>query len=394
MRSARFPERGSVEDRLAGFLAHLRANGFPLGIGDLETAQRALAAIDPTDRAEVKMALRAVCASGDDRNSRFSDLFDAWWLDHGRNRDGVVQTRTNRERIRPAQTTHLLEPSEETGTGGAPDAPDDEGSGDAETDGKGRLAAVRKANVRKKDLRTLMTPQDISAAEKVATDLARAMRDRRSRRRKARKRGAQLDLRRIVRRSVAHGGEPFDLLRKHRPDRAARIVTILDVSGSMSVYARVFLAFIKGLASVDRTLDAYLLHTRLVRITDALKGDDAMAAIGRMSLMANGFGGGTRLGAGLSVFVDQYARHAVNSRTVVIILSDGYDTDPPEMTGAALARLKRRGCRIIWLNPLKGWQGYEPVARAMAAALPHLDLFAPANTLDSLAALEPELACL
>ena len=75
---------------------------------------------------------------------------------------------------------------------------------------------------------------------------------------------------------------------------------------------------------------------------------------------------------------------------MVLILSDGYDTDPPDRLAAALARLKKRGCRIVWLNPLKGWKDYAPVAAGMAAALPYLDLFAAANTLDALAALEPE----
>ena len=129
-----------------------------------------------------------------------------------------------------------------------------------------------------------------------------------------------------------------------------------------------------------------------MRITEALREKDAMRGIGRMSLMADGFGGGSKIGECLGLFAETYARRFVDGRSVVLILSDGYDTDPPEVIGAELARLRRRGCRIVWLNPLKGWRGYEPVARGMAAALPHLDLFAPANTLDSLAALEPEFA--
>ena len=95
--------------------------------------------------------------------------------------------------------------------------------------------------------------------------------------------------------------------------------------------------------------------------------------------------------ADLKAFNDQYARGIVTGRTVVVILSDGYDTDPAERLGLELARLKRRRCKIVWLNPLKGWKGYEPVARGMAAALPHLDLFAAANTLEKLEALEPHL---
>jgi uncharacterized protein with von Willebrand factor type A (vWA) domain len=159
----------------------------------------------------------------------------------------------------------------------------------------------------------------------------------------------------------------------------------------MTTYAQVFLAFIAGMMRADDTTDAYLFHTRLVRITEALRDKDAIRALGRLSVLADGFGGGSKIGASLMQFSGSYARRFVDGRTVVLILSDGYDTESPDLLGAALAKLKRRGCKIIWLNPLKGWDGYAPVARGMAAALPHLDLFSPANTLADLAALEPEL---
>ena len=129
-----------------------------------------------------------------------------------------------------------------------------------------------------------------------------------------------------------------------------------------------------------------------MRITEALRDDDPLRALNRITLLAEGIGGGSRIGGSLERFARGPARSFVDGRTVVVILSDGYDTDPPEVMDAALARLKKRGCRIVWLNPLKGWRDYAPVAAGMAAALPHLDLFAAANTLADLAALEQELA--
>ena len=159
----------------------------------------------------------------------------------------------------------------------------------------------------------------------------------------------------------------------------------------MTAYAQVFLAFIAGLMRADTSSDAYLFHTRLVRIADALNDKDALRALGRLSVLADGFGGGSKIGASLHQFTRTYARRFVDGRTVVLILSDGYDTDTPELIGEALATLKKRSCKIIWLNPLKGWEGYEPVARGMSSALPHLDLFAAANTLADLSALEQQL---
>jgi uncharacterized protein with von Willebrand factor type A (vWA) domain len=159
----------------------------------------------------------------------------------------------------------------------------------------------------------------------------------------------------------------------------------------MVAYARPFLSFLVGLMRHDATADAYLFHTRLVRITEAMRDPDPMRTLNRLTLLSDGFGGGSKIGDNLTRFARTYARRFVDGRTVVFILSDGYDTGAGAGIGDALAELKRRGCRIVWLNPLAGWAGYEPVARGMAAALPHLDAFHPANTLDRIAALAEEL---
>ena len=200
-----------------------------------------------------------------------------------------------------------------------------------------------------------------------------------------------IDLRRIIRRSVSSGGEPMQLLRKRRPDRPVHLVAILDVSGSMTLYARIFLAFLRGLIDVDRRADAFLFHTSLMCVSDALRDSDTLRAVNRLSMMAQGFGGGTRIGHCLEQFTGQYAGRMLGRRSVVIIMSDGYDSGGSEKVGPALEKLKRKGCRLVWLNPLLGWKDYAPVAASMAAAMPYLDRFAPCNTLESLAALEEDL---
>jgi uncharacterized protein with von Willebrand factor type A (vWA) domain len=136
----------------------------------------------------------------------------------------------------------------------------------------------------------------------------------------------------------------------------------------------------------------YLFRTRLMRVTGALRDHDSLRAAGRLSLMAEGFGGGTDIGASLTAFCDAYSARALSSRSVVIILSDGYRTGAPEKLAEALARIRRKAGRIVWLNPLRGWKDYAPVAAGIAAALPFLDAHLPANTIDALAALEPEFA--
>ncbi|MDG1459486.1 MAG: VWA domain-containing protein [Pseudoprimorskyibacter sp.] len=377
--------------RVVGFIAHLRENGLRLGVAEAETAMAALTHVDVISPDESRRALRAVCTGCKEEAERFDDLFDSFWMDMGRVRSKVVPTVK-------APATDDVESSrdgdgQDAGASGSATALDAE-DGEAESDGTGKLIATMQRNLARKDLRDLVRPEDIAAAEVIARRIGAALRDRRSRRRIAAYKGDRLHFRKTIRASLATGGEPVRLLRKRRPDRTRKIVALCDVSGSMSVYAKTFLAFLAGLMRADTAADAYLFHTRLVRITEALRDKDAMRAIGRMSLMADGFGGGSKIGLSLMRFADTYAKKFVDGRTVVIILSDGYDTEAPQMIGDALAKLRKRGCKVIWLNPLKGWADYAPIAAGMVAAMPHLDMFKAANTLNDLVLLEQDLAAL
>ena len=375
--------------RVAGFIAHLRDNGLRLGVAEADVALAALAEVDAARPDCSRRALRAVCTGCKEDAERFDDLFDSYWMDMGRVKQKIVPTPPSSagDDVRSSRDAR----GTDAGASGSATAPDDEDA-EAEGDGTGKLIATEQRSLSRRDLRDLVRPDEIAAAEEVARRIGAALRDTRSRRRIAARKGDRLHFRKILRQSLATGGEPLRLFRRKRPDRSRRIVALCDVSGSMSIYAQVFLAFLAGLLRADADADAYLFHTRLMRITEALRDKDAMRAIGRMSLMADGFGGGSRIGPSLMRFADTYARRFVDGRSVVLILSDGYDTEPPELVAAALEKLRKRGCRVVWLNPLKGWADYAPVAAGMAAALPYLDAFRAANTLADLAALERELA--
>jgi len=226
----------------------------------------------------------------------------------------------------------------------------------------------------------------------LAARLARVMRARLVRRQRAHRRGARLDLRRTIHRSVAHGGTPLDLVWRKRKDKPLRLVFLLDASGSMSLYTAFFVRFLHGVVDAFRQSEAFVFHTRLAHVSASLRDRDVTRAIDKMSLMAQGIGGGTKIGESLATFNRWHARRVINSRTAVMIVSDGYDTGEPEQMALEMRRLRQRCRRIVWLNPLIGWRDYSPTARGMEAALPYIDLFAPAHNLDSLAALEPYLA--
>lgn len=391
MKVTRFPSRATgLSDRMADFIAHLRMNGMHVGPAETADALAALTSINATDLKQAQQALCVLLSGSVEDWQRFDDLFDAYWFNVGKQRTETAQTKHIRvqsakpiiweQRSKDAQYAEAN--SDQTGT------PD---SGEGEAEGKdGQLIATRTANLSRRDLRELMDDEALRQAERAATQLARAIRDRRSRRRKQALRGSVLDLRRIQRRSLARGGEPLDIYYRARPPRPMRIVALCDVSGSMTLYSRVFLAFLKGLIGSGTEADAYLFHTRLVRVTDALRDHDSLRAAGRLSLMAEGFGSGTDISGSLESFLNGYGARALNGRTIVLIFSDGYCSSSPKALGNALERIRRKARRIVWLNPLKGWKDYQPIASAMQAAEPYLDAHLPANTFEALAALEPE----
>ncbi len=391
MEVTRFPSRAAgLADRVSGFIAHLRMNGLRVGPQETGDALAALSAVEATDSAQARQALCALLAGDADEWRRFDALFDAYWFNAGKQRVGMAQTTHVRlQSSQPMIWRNQSLAKEETQSGAgdvtAPGASDQDAYGI-----DGQLIATRTDNLSRPDLRELMDDETLRQAEAAALSLARAIRDRRSRRRKQAARGSALDMRRILRASLARGGEPMDLYRRARPPRPMRIVALCDVSGSMTVYSRVFLSFLKGLIGSGTDADAYLFHTRLMRVTDALKDHDTLRAAGRLSLMAEGFGGGTDISGSLERFLNSYGARVLNGRTVVLILSDGYCSTDPQALGDVLGRLRRKARRIVWLNPLKGWEDYQPIAAAMQAALPHLDAHLPANTLDALAALEPQ----
>ena len=379
--------------RLAGFVRTLRDNGFKIGLAETRDALEVLASPLAVRPSSLKPALRSLfCATHSDWE-RFDEIFEAFW--QGR---GIHQARTLAgsalESRAPAR--HLKDVGPRAGTPGLPDHVErrhDDDDGDSAGDGRGRReGASRFENLTSADLRHITDPADIAQAHALAARLSRAMRARLVRRERVRRRGRRLDLRRTIHRNVSHGGTLVELAWRRRKIKPLRLVFLLDASGSMSPYTTFFVRFLHGVVDAFRESEAFVFHTRLAHVSASLRDRDVTRAVDKLSLMAQGIGGGTKIGESLATFNRWHARRVINSRTAVMIVSDGYDTGTPEQLGEEMRRLRRRCRRIIWLNPLIGWRDYSPQARGMQAALPYIDLFAPAHNLESLAALEPYLA--
>jgi uncharacterized protein with von Willebrand factor type A (vWA) domain len=193
----------------------------------------------------------------------------------------------------------------------------------------------------------------------------------------------EVDLRRSLRAASRHG-EVVDLARRRRRRNRLDLVALCDVSGSMDVYSNFLVAFLYALEQEEARVHAFVFSTRLFEVTGLLRRqslDDALAAIAGT---VNAWSGGTRIGACLREFNLHHARRLVGPRTVVIVMSDGWEREDTELLAREMAWLHRRAFSVIWLNPLRGRRGYEPLAKGMAAALPHTDHFLAAHNLDSL----------
>jgi len=370
--------------QLAGFTRTLRAQGFRVGLAETRDALRILASPLAARPRSLAVAWRALfCATHSDWE-RFDAIFNAFWRGRSRWVAGRISTRPGPQAAAPRRDP-----------GGPPaGVAADTRAASAEADGgSGRhQGASRAEQLSVIDLRHIVDPQELAEAHALAERLARQMRARLLRRRQSQRRGARLDLRRTIHRSISHGGTPLDLVWHRRKEKPLRLVILLDASGSMSLYTSFFVRFVHGVVDTFREAEAFIFHTRLAHVSQSLRDRDPSRAVERLALMAQGIGGGTRIGESLATFNRWHAARVVHSRTAIMIVSDGYDTGAPERLAAEMAQLRRRCRRIIWLNPLIGWEGYRPQARGMQAALPFIDLFAPAHNLASLAALEPVLA--
>jgi uncharacterized protein with von Willebrand factor type A (vWA) domain len=386
-------EMSGSRRRLAGFARTLRDNGFKVGLAETSDALAILASPAAARASSLKPALRALfCATHSDWE-RFDEIFDAFWQGRDmRQRHVLKGSSGHNPASAPRRLAEAYVPKDALGL---PDSVErrNDADGDSAADGRGRReGASRVESLAATDLRHIVDPDEIAATHALAARLARTMRARLVRREQVRRRGRRLDLRRTIHRNVSHGGTLIELAWRRRKIKPLRLVVLLDASGSMSLYTAFFVRFLHGVVDSFREAEAFVFHTRLAHVSPSLRDRDVTRAVDKLALMAQGIGGGTRIGESLATFNRWHARRVINSRTALMIVSDGYDTGAPERLGEEMRRLARRCRRIIWLNPLIGWRDYSPQARGMQAALPYVDLFAPAHNLESLAALEPYLA--
>jgi len=344
----------------------LREVGIEVGPGRVSDAVRGLGSVDLTRQEDVYFTLRQTLVSRHDELELFDRAFVAWFL-----RGPVaplVRQRQQRQHVEKV-AGGALAPSDEA----------DDGADGAPLE----LGASAQELLREKDFAE-MTAEEFERARRLLATLARARPRRTSRRRTVDPRGDQLDMRRLIRRSLRSGGDPVDLAWKARKTVPRKLVVLCDVSGSMDAYARALLLFLHALVGTGQGVEAFGFGTRLTRVTPDLATRDPEAALAKATAIAVDWGSGTRIGASLKEFNDLYGRRALSRGAVVVIVSDGWEREDNELVAREMAKLARAAYAIVWVNPLKGDPEYQPLAGGMRAALPFVDRFLAGHNIASL----------
>jgi uncharacterized protein with von Willebrand factor type A (vWA) domain len=369
------PDRSAAS--IIEFCHFARTNGLLAGVQQTLAAIEAAKAIGEADRQGFAIALRTVLSSSKEEWDLFNQLFEAFWSASQR-RSGPASGEAREAKV----STHRPKASSRTlmsHSGSEASSPEGEGKAVSGASAQQRLQKVDFSNAGHDDLVLL---------EQISLRLFRKMSLRLSRRLKIRNLADRVDMRRTIRRSIPRGGDPIVLAFQGRKPRKHRLVIFLDISGSMNSYSLFLVRFAYALQKYFKRVDTFLFSTDVVDITDVLRTRDLPDALRGLSQRAAGWAGGTKIGESLRDFNRQHGRKLLSRNTVFIILSDGWDTGEPEMLAAELGITKRRVQKLIWLNPLLGLKDYAPVTRGMSAALPYVDVFAAAHSLESLLALE------
>jgi uncharacterized protein len=374
------PPPADLVVHLARFCGALREHGIGVTLQDEADALAALVLVDLGDREEVRRAFRATLKIRPPDAALFADLFSLWWRSSPeeeprgpRRRNPAVSAPGRPQRAPSAAAT------------AASDAPPD-----ARGPGDGEPGWSREAMLRRKPFEAL-SGDEVAAMERLLARLARRLATRPSRRRVPVRGRGEVDLRRSLRGAVASGGELMSLARRRRAVERPRLVALLDTSGSMDPHARFLLAFLLGLRGAAPGSEVFAFNTALVRLTPWLRAGRADEVLVRLAAAVPDWSGGTRIGECLAAFAGRHLER-VDGRTVVLVLSDGLDRGEVAPLAPAMAALRRRARRVLWLNPLAGDPRYQATARAMAAALPFVDRLLPAHDIASLERLLPLLS--
>jgi len=384
------PEGGRFAENIVHFVRMLRAAGLRLGPGKALDAVRAVEVAGIRRRDDLYWTLFSVLVNRRDQRELFDQAFHIFW------RDPKILERMMRMMLPEAegaaepqkpQVSRRVQQALLPNRAGKPK--DDTGEREVELDATLTFSASEL--LQKKDFAE-MSAEEVAVARNALARIAWPFPPRRTRRFELDARGPRIDLRTTLRRSLRLGAGAIPLVRKTQVLRQPPLVILCDISGSMSQYSRMFLHFMHALSNDRARVHSFLFGTRLSNISRLLRQKDVDKALQQIGDKVPDWSGGTRIGGTLAEFNRAWSRRVLGQGAVVLLLTDGLDREAGAGLAREMERLHKSCKRLIWLNPLLRWDGFEPKAQGIRAILPHVDDFRPVHNLDSIAELAAALS--
>jgi uncharacterized protein with von Willebrand factor type A (vWA) domain len=376
-------EPGGPLERLVGFGRYLRHAGLLVETRRVLTFCRAATVLDPFDREDLYWAGRATLVARREDIEPFDHAFDAYFGGRalGHDRPPVPGAARGQRQDREDPT------GPEARAGMIASRWNAAGEGeDAEGEAALRIVASEAEILRNRSFAELTEEERHETAALIRRLEVQTPR-RQVRRHRPAAKGPRFDLPRTIRRSLRTEGEPFRRAWQDRTTRLRPLVLLLDVSGSMGPYSRALMQFAYAAMAAGGKVEVFCFGTRLTRVTRILRTRDPDRALREIGREVEDWEGGTRIGESIKALLDRWSQRTALRGAVVVLCSDGLERGDPELLAQQMGRLGRLAHKVVWVNPLKGSPAYEPLARGMAAALPHVDVFLPGHNLESLASL-------
>ncbi|WP_441518675.1 vWA domain-containing protein [Bradyrhizobium sp. 2TAF24] len=377
------PASGLIADNIVGFARALRAAGIPVGPGAVIDAVNALRLIDIGNRADVFATLQSVFVMRHEHMLIFAQAFalffrvDQGWqhmldsvpLPDQAKKPPPPAARRVQEALAQRETTETKETVEQDM----------------------QLSVSDQEVLQKKDF-AQMSAAEIAEASRAIARMRLPQAELRTRRFQPDAKGQRLDLRRTLRASLRTGGDIVSVRRLGRIDKPAPIVALLDISGSMSDYTRLFLQFLHAITDARKRVSVFLFGTRLTNVTRSLRARDPDEALAACTASVEDWSGGTRIATSLHSFNKLWGRRVLSQGAIVLLISDGLEREVDERLTFEMDRLHRSCRRLIWLNPLLRYDGFQAKAQGIKMMLPHVDEFRPVHNLKSIEGLIDALA--
>ncbi|MBB5048621.1 hypothetical protein HNR60_003389 [Rhodopseudomonas rhenobacensis] len=372
------PPTGMMADNIVGFARALRAAGLPVGPGAVIDALNAMQLIEIGNRGDLYATLQAIFVKRHEHALVFAQAFALFFRaaeDWKHMLDSIPLPDHAKKKLKPA-SRRVQDALAQPATHEVPQQQEQEL----------RLSVSDKEILQKKDF-AQMSAAEIAQVTRAIAQMRLPQAELRTRRHAPDQHGLRLDLRRTLRGSLRTGGDIVDIRKLGRIDRPSPIVALLDISGSMSEYTRLFLHFLHAITDARKRVSVFLFGTRLTNVTRALRERDPDEALANCSSAVEDWAGGTRISASLHVFNKQWARRVLGQGAIVLLISDGLEREADAKLSFEMDRLHRSCRRLIWLNPLLRFGGFEAKAQGIKMMLPHVDEFRPVHNLTSMQAL-------